>query len=334
VTALLLLAMQDPAAYERAVAYVVENAPRAQLVPRLFAGFVFMLDGRPELKPKLEECVQAALRGARADRGFHANWELAYSGLFLSILYLRDPRPEVREALQGIPALAEKSIESSGGWCHHKNMCAEVDYYRLGGAIDIAMITATMLSAFLIMKSAGIEVPAALIERATRNLSAITRGGEFTYGTRHGNATGGFCRAASAVIGLHLAKQSSAWIYAPFTQALPRFVDRIEAAHAYGPIHFFAVSVAASLIGQYPAISRHWLPILTSRQKPDGSLAMLNDGKDDGEAKFTAGHRVGSTAVFALMILLQKRPLIDPPRSPAPPRAAPAPAKKSPFSFR
>jgi hypothetical protein len=333
-TLLLWIGLQD-ASYDKAVTYVAENYQKAQVVPLIFAGFVFMLDGREELKPEFEKVVQRAMGCCKGPGGFHANWEAAYSGLFLSIVYLRTPRADIKEALQALPAAAEKGIESSGGWCHHKGMCAEVNYYSCGGALDIAMITATMLSAFLIMKTEGIEVPQSLIDRATQNLTSITRGGEFTYGTKHGNATGGFCRAAAVVIGLHVAKMTSAWIYGPWMQAWPRLVDRIEVAHAYGPIHFFALSVAAQLVGQYDAVANHWLPILASRQKPDGSVVMYSDGKDDGEAKFTQGHRVGSTAVYALMHLLKKKKLIDPPaRQGAKPGPASSSGKKSPFSFK
>jgi hypothetical protein len=131
-------------------------------------------------------------------------------------------------------------------------------------------------------------------------------------------------------MGLHVAKMTSAWIYGPQVQGLPSAVNQTEGGHAYGPIHFFAVAVALSQMGQYPGFANKWLPTLASRQKEDGSVHTLNDGGKDGEAQFTSGHRVGSTAVFALMILLQKNKLID--NSTKKPASAGAPSASNAFS--
>jgi hypothetical protein len=178
------------------------------------------------------------------------------------------------------------------------------------------MVTATMLSALVIMKSEGIDVPQGLIEGATRNLSSLTRGGGICYGTGNGCPDRALSRGAAAYMGLSAAKMTSAWICGPLAQALPGAVAHTENGHAYGPVHFFAVAVAMHQMGQYANFANQWLPALSSRQKEDGSVHMLNDGKTDGEANFTSGHRVGSTAVFAMMILLQKYKLFEAPKKP------------------
>lgn len=301
---------------DKAMAYIKANNGKVGygLIPTLFAGLAFMLDGREEFKGDFENCVQAALRGYKQEKAFNGNWFTAYSALFLSIVYLRDPRPEIKEALEDAIEVAERNAEPTGGWCHHKGFANESNYHKQGGGVDLGMLTATMLSALLIMKTGGIDVPAPLIERTMKNLGTLTRGAGISYGTNNGCGDRALSRAAAAFMGLHVAKNSSAWIYGPLAQALPGAVASTENGHAYGPVHFFAVAIAMHQLGQYAAFANQWLPTLASRQKEDGSVFTLNDGKTDGEANFTSGHRVGSTAVFAIMILLQKARLFEAPK--------------------
>jgi hypothetical protein len=302
--------------YQKAMDYLVANHSKSGygLVPELFAGLAFMMDGRDEYADPFEKCVQAALRGYKNDTAFNGCWFVAYGAFFLATVYLRDPRPEIKEALENAITLAEKNVESTGGWCHHKGFAAESGYDKKGGGTDLGMVTATMLSAFYLMQAGGIKVPSSLIERATRNLQSISTGGGICYGTNNRVGDRAMSRIASALIGMNVAKQTQNPLYGPGAQGLPRAVQNTENGHAYGPIHFFSCAVAMHLMGQYPAYANHWLPILSGRQKEDGTISTTNDGKTDGEARFTSGHRVGSTAIFAIMCLLQKNKLFEPPK--------------------
>jgi hypothetical protein len=315
---------------DKAMAYIKANHRQIgyEAIPSLFAGIAFLLDGN--CKEDLEHVIQRAIRCCRGTKVDNQNWFIAYGAFFLSIIYLRDPREDIRLALEGMIPVAEKSAESTGGWCH----CQGGDwkgYLKGGGGLDISMITATMLSAFLMMKSGGIDVPKPLLERTIKNLTEQTRGCSMGYGSGHGWMAGGPSRSSMAFIGLHVAKMTSAWIYGPLVQGLPGWIKNVEEGHAYGPMHFFSVSAALHLMGQFPAFANHWLPVLAGRQQEDGSVIMYNDGKRDGEKGFT-NTRVGSTAVYAIMLLLKDgKKLIEVAKKEAKP-GEPSKKPASPFS--
>jgi hypothetical protein len=296
--------------YQKAMNYIKENYPKVgySYVPTLFAGFAFLMDGRAEYRPDFDKCVQVALRGYKNEKAFNGNWFLAWGSFFLATVYLHEPRPEIRDALVDALAVAERNIESTGGWCHHKGFAAESGYDKKGGATDLGILTTTFLSAMHLMKVGGIDVPKSLIERATKNLESIKTGAGFSYGTRNRHPDYAMSRGSMALIGWTVAKQTSHDLYTPAAEALPKAFKDTERAHSFGPLHFFACSVASQLLGKYSDYASHWLPELASRQKEDGTLIMWADGtgKKDGEARFTQGNRVASSSVFAIMISLQK----------------------------
>lgn len=299
--------------YRKALEYIQKEYKNVGYgtVPALMAGFVFLVDGREEYKDELEDVIRIAMKNFRNEKAFNANWFVAYCGLFLSILYLRDPREDVRSALEELIEVAKRTQETTGGWCHHKEMWKENNYHKIGGGKDLGMVTATMLSAFLIMKQGGIDVPQPLINSAHQNLLSISRGSGISYGTNNPAPDRAMSRIASAYIGLHVARWTSSPLYSKALSGVPAGVPRLENGHAYGPVHFFAVSVAMKLMGRYHEVADYWLPKLAQRQKSDGTVEMKNDSKANGEQRFTRTG-VGATAVYALMILLQKYDLIQP----------------------
>jgi hypothetical protein len=202
-------------------------------------------------------------------------------------------------------------------------MGMDPNYNRTGGANDIALLTATMYSALLMIKKAGIEVPQPMLDRAHDNLSKLLAKGGLMYGTGNKSPDWGLCRVATAFIGLKIAGMTSSPIYSAAGN-LPAFIQKTQDAHAFGPTNFLGMSIALQLQGGYAAYANYWLPKLAAIQKEDGTLQMMHDGNRDTELAATANSRVSSAAVFNLMILMQKHKLIE-----EPPRGGAAPAKSA-----
>lgn len=309
---------------DKALEYCAGQTQGGNVVPPFFAGLAFLLDGRDAYKDDVERIVQSAMQEYKREDANLRNWYVAYGALFLSIVYSRDPRPEIRAALEDIMKTAERTAEETGGWCHHKGHWQKFNYLKTGGAKDLSMVTATMVSAMLIMKRHGMKIPDGLLDRALANLRALGGGGGLAYGTANRHPDVCLSRLASVYIGTHVAGRTDL-PFMEFRNCKAEAFRAAESGHGYGPVHFFALAVASKLAGRYPEMANYWLPLLAQRQKPDGTLVLFNDGgKVDGEKDLTAGHRIGSTGVFALMILLQRYDLV--PKSSKP--------KESPFKKR
>jgi hypothetical protein len=314
--------------YFKALEYIKKNfAGRDwRTIPDLFSGLVFLLDGREEVAMHLEKSIAIAKRKVLDDKAFNGNWFVAYSALFLAIVYSHDKLPDVKEALEaGFQVALRTREDDTQGWGHNKGWGRSSGYYKKGGAVDLGIVTATMLSAALIARENGVDVPPSLIEGARKNLASISRNGVVTYGTSNG-WTGFVSRSAAAFAGLHAAKQSSDPIYTAVTQGLPKEISGTEKGHAYGPIHFFANALAMQLMGKFSEYGNFWIAALNSRQQSDGSVAMQHDGGKRGTEK----PELGATAVYALMLLMQKEKLL-----PAPGKGPRAPGGgSSPFSMK
>jgi hypothetical protein len=313
--------------YDKALEYIKKNfgGQDWRTVPDLFSGLVFLLDGREELHPQLEKAIIIAKRKIKDDKAFNGNWFVAYSALFLAIVYTHEKLPDVKQALEeGFQVAMHTREDDTHGWGHNKGWGKSSGYYKRGGGIDLGSVTSTMLAAALIARENGVTVPKELIEGAAANLASIGRGGLVSYGTGNG-FYGCISRSAQAFVGFQYAKNTSNPICGAVAERLPREAAQTENGHAYGPIHFFANTVAAQMMGQFAVMGNHWLPVLSQRQQADGSVAMQHDGGKRGTEK----GELGSTAVYALMILMQKQKLVQPPGAKA---GGGGPSGQSPFS--
>ncbi len=185
----------------RAMAYVKSHLrsdkPRRVIGSKLggyvFAGFAFMIEGR---SPKeLQECVKYACQAIR-DEGYNRNWYLGMCMIFLAEYAVRYGfTPEVERALADGLKLAAKQQEETGGWCHHLEMWKKDGYHRKGGGRDLGMITAMVYGAFLELTSLGVEV-GPMMDRARKNLEAISDGAGVRYGTDNGVGDAAMARAS------------------------------------------------------------------------------------------------------------------------------------------
>jgi len=296
--------------YEKALGYIKKNfAGRDwRTLPDLWCGLVFLLDGREEHAADLEKAISIGKRKIMDDKAFNGNWFVAYSALFLAIVYAHEPLEDVKQALEaGFEVAIRTAEDDTKGWGHNKGWGTSSGYYKRGGAKDLGMVTATMVAAALLAREHGVNVPKKVIDYGLQNLGSIARGGVVPYGTSN-SFVGCLSKSASAFVGLHAAKMSSNPIYGAVTSGLARDFANIENGHAYGPIHFFGDAMAAQLVGNYGDMASKWLGTLGSRQDGEGATSMGHDGGKRG----SDGAELGATAVYALMILMQKQKLIPP----------------------
>jgi hypothetical protein len=296
--------------YEKALEYIKKNfAGRDwRTYPDLISGLVFLIDGREELAPLLEKAIAIAKKKVLDDKAFNGNWFVAYSALFLAIVYAHEKLPDVKQALEaGFQVALRTREDDTKGWGHNKGWGKSSGYYKKGGAIDLGIVTATMVCAALIARENGVDVPKDLIDGGLRNLQGIARNGVIPYGTSNG-FTPCLSRNAALYPGLSIAKMTSNPLAGPWTEGIAKDVAKVEAGHAYGPIHFFAEAFAAQVMGQFATFGNQWIATLNSRQQADGSVAMQHDGGKRGVEK----PELGATATYALILLMQKEKLLPP----------------------
>jgi hypothetical protein len=307
---MLLAVSQDPLPHQekldKALAYLKSKMSSLDAGIMPYMGLAFLLDGREEFKEPLQTIVDQTLPLTGESKHFNGNWHLAQAILFLSEVYKRDPSERIAEALKQASKSAARSVEATGGWCHHRGYAARSGYDRKGGGVDISMLTALMVAALMNMRAAELEVNGSLISNGVSNLKGMSRGGLIGYGTGNGAPDRAAARGAMLAFALWLGKQSGDPHVGAVKQILPRVLGQTESGHAWGPLNFLAVGLAGYATGQYGSFASTWLGRL--RQAADGTVTLRADGRNDNN--FDGGH-VGDTAVYAILILLQRKNILE-----------------------
>jgi len=289
--------------YQRAVASVLERFPKADFPEKIIAGFLFLADGRHPAE--LQKVIEMASRAKASAKSFNGGWYLGMAGLFLSECYRLQPTPEIKQALVELVATAQTTQEPTGGWNHNlgfgKKYCAD----------DLSIVTSMLYTTLLNMKTAGIDTPKGMIEKVNENLTKLLRPTGLDYGTRDAWGETSGSRVGMASIGLHNAGMTSHEIYTTAVKALPERLKRLDKGHGTGCIHLLSVTLACHRLRIYRALTDEWLDKLIAKQAPDGSLLMGDDGAGGGEMKLI-GNNIGSTAAFALFLLLQDPERLNP----------------------
>lgn len=291
---------------DKAMADLKAKADKADPGIMAYLGWAFLLDGREEFKPALNAIVERSLHSCCEEKHFNANWHAALAILFLAEVYKRQPSDPIKEALKNAVKVVAKTVEPTGGWCHHKGYARESGYDRKGGGTDISMLTALMVAALFNVKSAGLEVSDALIQNGVANLKRMARGGGIAYGTGNGAGDKAGARGAMLAYALWLGKQTSDPFLGEVARNLPQAFSQTQAGHACGAQNFFALALGSTAVGQYGNFAATWLGRLPI--KADGTVTMLNDGNKD--LNFAGGH-LADTAVYAIMILLQHAKILE-----------------------
>jgi hypothetical protein len=290
-------------ALEKAVSYVRGHYKSDGLAGHVYAGLMFLIMG--DTGADFQACVSYATRAVE-NSGFNRNWYLGMCLYFLSEVYLRYPTPEVHNAMVKAVNSAPGQQETTGGWCHHKEMWKKNNYNKIGGGKDLGMVTSMVFGAFWNMKAAGMPVPKGLFDKVEKNLESIHDGFGICYGTdnKWGDIT--MSRISYVFMGMTNARaQDHPW-HAKIVEGLQKRFKSLEKGHAFAPLHHYSVAAAMSRAGLYDRFAAEWIDRLIAEQKPDGTISLKCD-RADKYADWTA-----NAACLAIMLLLQKPGIFEP----------------------
>lgn len=290
-------------ALEKAISYVRSHYRSDGLAGHVYAGLMFLV--MADTGPDFQACVSYATR-AIENSGFNRNWYLGMCLYFLSEVYLRYPTPEVHNAMVKALNSAPAQQETTGGWCHHKEMWKKNNYNKIGGARDLGMVTSMIFGALWNMRAAGMTVPKGLFDKIEKNLESIHDGFGICYGTdnKWGDIT--MSRISYVFMGLTNARaQDHPW-YAKVIEGLQKRFKSLEKGHAFAPLHHYSVAAAMGRAGLYDQFAAEWIDKLIAAQKPDGTISLKCD-RADKYADWTA-----NAACLAIILLLQKPGTFEP----------------------
>ncbi len=300
-------------AYEKALDRTRQNLVKEFFPVRMIAGWLLLADGRFE--DDLKMVVETARRWEEfLSYGDHAkNWFPALAGFFLSEVQKHKPSTEVLEALKKIADHFVKTQERTGGWFKwFEGAYNERKDYPVK---DLGILDAMVFGLLHSMKAHGVDVPDATLQKAEKCLLALLGGEGIAYGTGQNGgdptgARGGFCIYALAHAG-----RTDHRIYKTYTQHLPRAIPKLDQGHHVGAIHCLGVTLGCRTLGApvYAKLSKEWIDKLIAKQEADGTLYVGDDGDAGGEIGLLKS-KVGSTAAFALLLLMQDATVLAPPK--------------------
>lgn len=303
----------------KALSYLSAKGSSAGFVQGYMLGWLGLIDSSNA--NYASKCLSQA--GSARSVGFNGNWFISIPGIFLAGAYYRYGDGRAASGMQQIAVDAQKNQHHTGGWHHNKN------FKMQGYSEDLGIVTAMLFGMFMTMKGAGAGLPKDMIDRCEKNLEGIMGSTGIGYGTGKGDYDTAGSRGAYAFMGLHFGGQTDHPFYEKLKSAVARQVKTMDKGHAVGCLHFLSMAIANYLAGNYDAVAAEWIDKLIEKQGADGSILLGDDMVGGGEEK-NIGGKVGSTAVFAIMLLLQKPGAFDPPKKKEP-AAKGKPAGGSPF---
>lgn len=294
-----------------------------------FLGWLYLADG---LHPKeLQQAVSRLSGGFPKQGGFNGNWATAMAAVFLAEVYRREPTEKLRATLVDLLKAAEANMETTGGWCHHLGFAAKSGYNRMGGGVDLGIVTCMMYGAMLTVKKSGIPVSEKMLYAVERNLESLSDGQGVCYGTDNKVPDSAMGRSSWMWPGLHAAPPAGSKFASRIPKGLASRYKATDSGHAFPPLHFTSVALAMHLLGPetYAKFSGHWVDRLIALQRPDGSVELPHT---EGLALQRQHNYVPSTAAFALILVLQQPGLLDKgaPKSKPKPAGAIFPVKPAP----
>lgn len=300
-------------AYEKAVAYLKKDLSKASFPAKMVMGWLFLADGRhtKELDFLVKEAVQWEIRKGKHQ---HAqNWYPALAGMFLAEYYKGYPTAQVQQALYGIVQWFTARQERTGGWFKWFEGAYKD---RLDYAVkDLGILDAIIYGFLWTVRTLKIPVDESMMQRADACLQSILTANGISYGTgsKGGDLTG--ARGAFALLGLDFAGQTQHKIVKTYAKLLPRQIPKMDKGHHVGAFHALGVTLGCHRLGPqvYAQLTSEWLDRLIDKQDENGGLYVGDDGDAGGEKGLLNGNH-GSTAAFALLILLQDARVLVPRR--------------------
>lgn len=298
-------------AYEKAVAYLRKDLPKASFPAKMIMGWLFLADGR--FQKDLDQIVKDATQW-ETKKGTHQhaqNWYPALAGLLLAEVYKFYPTVEIRETLIGLVNWFAAKQERTGGWFKWFEGAYKD---RLDYAVkDLGILDCIVFGFLWTVKVLRIPVDDAMLQKADQCLGAILTSNGVSYGTgsKGGDTTG--ARGGFALLGLDFAAQTQHKLVKTYVKLLPRQIPKMDKGHHVGAFHALGVTLACRRLGPqaYSQLVAEWLDRLIDRQDAGGGLYVGDDGDAGGEKGLLNGNH-GSTAAFALMILLQDPKVLVP----------------------
>lgn len=296
-------------AYDRALERVRDQLRRSTFPVKMIAGWLFLADGR---HPKdLEACIDAAIawksRGWR-ERSHPGNWYPALAGAFLVEVQKHRPERRIETAIREILAHFQATQETTGGWYkwHEGALKERLDY----PTVDLGFVSALAMTTFVTARAQDIRVPPETMRRGLEWVARLTSDRGLAYGTSRsgrpsgGEKTGG--RGAHLAVAMAYAGMSDDRFFTVYRRLLPTLLPNLDQGHHVGALHGLSVVLGCHVLGPrvYRQLTDLWLDRLIRKQEEDGGLYIGDDGDAGGEKGLLRGN-VGSTAAFALMILLQ-----------------------------
>jgi hypothetical protein len=295
-------------AYNKAVDYTIKNLSKASFPAKMVIGWLLLADGR--FPQELETVINLAVGWDKQRYGDHAkNWFPALAGILLSEYYRHYPTEEVKAALQGIADHFVKFQEANGGWFKwFEGAVKDMPKYPVR---TLGILDGTVLGFLYGAKKLGCKVPETTLKKGEECMSGILGPRGISYGTgqRGGDTTG--ARGGLAMLGLDIAGMHSHSIWTTYVKLIPNCVPNMDKGHHIGAFHCLGLTLAAWKLGHHGALLNEWGPKLSKKQDPDGGVFVGDDGADGGEAGLLRGNH-GSTAAFALMLLLQDSTVLKP----------------------
>lgn len=300
-----LSAPQDPEqAGLKALDYLEEKIPKsnnwARYAQMSMTGLACIAEGSTPSEGRYTDLLNRCIRWFEKDGrpGDNQNWCWALGGIFLAEVHKRWPTPERAERLGTYVERIEKNQNSTGGWTHKPGF-----KYRGREDNDICFLTGLMIAALENTRAAGVEVPQEVLDRAYENIRRLSRNGRLAYGS-HNPAPDAGTRGGGVLMGLYFAGLRDAR-FQEFAGALREGAPNLDRGHAFPAMHVFNSAVGNFLAGNFGAFKSAWFRRLIQQQEKDGGIWMKDREGAEFERK-RLGNNVVSTAVFALVMLLER----------------------------
>ncbi|MHC4503286.1 MAG: DUF6288 domain-containing protein [Planctomycetota bacterium] len=298
-------------AYDKAMAYVRSELRKSTFAVKMVAGWLFLADGR--FGQELDHCVDKAVGWRKErrwrERSHSGNWYPALAGVFLAECYKHRREKRVLDAMRETVGWFVSSQEprNKGWWKWQEGAYKErLDY----SVVNHGYVMSLVMTFFYGARVHGVEIPEETFTSGDEALLHITTGRGIGYGLPRkgghgwGDKTG--ARGAWVIQALAYSGNLEHKVWTVYEKLLTKRIPQMDQGHHVGAFHALALTLGCHVQGPqaYKQLTDHWLARLMAKQGAEGNLYIGDDGAAGGEPGLLRGD-VGSTAAFALMILLQ-----------------------------